>query len=144
MTRIVHLNGALVPESEARISIFDRAVTLADSVYEGFGIIDGDIVDYVGHHARLLRSLSEIDIPWTQSRDDTYRLLRGVIDANKVEEGFLYLQVSRGAEDRDYVPGNNLTATVMAYAQPISVSRVSALPAPPGVEIGTGLALGQT
>ena len=129
MTRIVHLNGKLLPEPEAKISVFDRAVTFADSVYEGFGIPDGDIVDFIGHHTRLLRSLGEIGIAWDKSCDETYRTLRALIDANKVAEGFLYLQITRDAEDRDYVPGPGLVPTVIAYTQPVHPSRADQLPA---------------
>lgn len=129
MTRIIHLNGTLVPENEAKISVFDRAVTFADSIYEGFGILDGNIVDYTGHHTRLLHSLHETEIPWKQSRDETFHMLRRLISANKVDEGFLYLQISRGTEERDYVPCDGLTPTVIAYTQPVSPSRADQLPA---------------
>lgn len=129
MTRFVHLNGHLVKSEDARISVFDRAVMFADSVYEGFGILDGDIVDFVGHFERLLRSLSEIGIEWSMSRDVLYHKLRDLITANRVEEGFLYLQISRGVEDRDYVPQAGLTPTAIAYTQPVHPSRASRLPA---------------
>lgn len=121
--RYVHLNGELVPESEAQISVFDRAVTFGDAVYEGFGILDGDIADFLDHHDRLTRSLSETGISWTRSPAETYRMLKDVVDANHIQEGFLYLQITRGVEDRDYVPSGTLSPTVIAYTQSIAVSR---------------------
>ena len=55
MDRTVFLNGSFLPESEAKLSIFDRGLLFADSVYEGFGILDSQIVDYEYHMDRLGR-----------------------------------------------------------------------------------------
>ena len=49
MSRIVYLNGAFVPEAEAKLPIFDRGLLFADAVYEGFGILDGQIIDFQKH-----------------------------------------------------------------------------------------------
>jgi D-alanine transaminase len=57
MERTVFLNGDFMPESEARIPIFDRGLLFADSVYEGFGILDSQITDFEYHMNRLDRSL---------------------------------------------------------------------------------------
>ena len=63
MDRTVFLNGSFLPESEAKLSIFDRGLLFADSVYEGFGILDSQIVDYEYHMDRLDRSLGELEMP---------------------------------------------------------------------------------
>ena len=57
MERTVFLNGEFMPEGEATVPIFDRGLLFADSVYEGFGILDSQIVDYEYHMNRLGRSL---------------------------------------------------------------------------------------
>ena len=64
MERTVFLNGDFMPEGEAKVPIFDRGLLFADSVYEGFGILDSQIVDYEYHMNRLDRSLGELDMPW--------------------------------------------------------------------------------
>ena len=62
MTRIVYLNGDYLPETEARVSIFDRGFVMADAVYEVTSVLDGRLVDFPGHMARLKRSLGEVVI----------------------------------------------------------------------------------
>ena len=69
MERTVFLNGEFMPEGEATVPIFDRGLLFADSVYEGFGILDSQIVDYEYHMNRLGRSLGELDMPWPMARD---------------------------------------------------------------------------
>ena len=69
MERTVFLKGDFMPESEARLPIFDRGLLFADSVYEGFGILDGQIVDFIYHMQRLEQSLAKIAIPITFTTD---------------------------------------------------------------------------
>ena len=57
MSRIVYVNGEYVPEGEARISVFDRGLLFADSVYEVTSVLKGKLVDWKGHHKRLERSI---------------------------------------------------------------------------------------
>jgi branched-subunit amino acid aminotransferase/4-amino-4-deoxychorismate lyase len=87
MIRYVHLNGALAPQAEANISVFDPAETFADFLYESFGALECNIADFVGHHDRLLRSLAETDFGWEVLHDNLYHLLRDVARANEVDEG---------------------------------------------------------
>ncbi|MEL0207035.1 MAG: aminotransferase class IV, partial [Alphaproteobacteria bacterium] len=100
MERIVYLNGEFIPESEAKLSIFDRGLLFADAVYEGFGIIDGQLADFQGHMDRLDRSLGELNIPapmdWAKMLDVLMRLIK----ENDQREGLLYLHVTRGQGDR--------------------------------------------
>ena len=63
--RIIYLNGDYIAESEAKLPVFDRGLLFADAVYEGFGILDGQIVDFIYHMQRLERSLGELSIPMT-------------------------------------------------------------------------------
>ena len=72
MPRIVYLNGEYVPEEQAKVSIFDRGFLMADAVYEVTAVLDGNLVDFDGHAARLARSLRELRMP---SPCDTQTLL---------------------------------------------------------------------
>ena len=63
MSRIVYVNGAYLPEEEAKISVFDRGFLFADAVYEVTSVLDGKLVDFAGHLARLHRSLGELEMP---------------------------------------------------------------------------------
>ena len=104
MSRTVYLNGAYVPEEDAKISIFDRGFLMADGVYEVTSVIDGKLIDFDGHTARLDRSLRELDMENPISRDDLLEAHRELMRLNAINEGLVYLQITRGApNDRDFV-----------------------------------------
>ncbi len=102
MSRIVYVNGAFVPEEEARISIFDRGFLMADGVYEVTSVLDGRLVDFAGHMARLERSMTELDMDAPATREEIEAIHRELVKRNAVVEGLVYLQVTRGAADRDF------------------------------------------
>jgi len=115
--RIVYLNGDYVPESEAKLPIFDRGLIFADAVYEGFGILDGQIVDFVYHMHRLQRSLGELNIPMNFSFDEMFHSLMRLIAENRAQTGFLYLHVTRGAGDRAFHYHEQYQPNIFAFTQ---------------------------
>ncbi|PDH62021.1 MAG: D-amino acid aminotransferase [SAR116 cluster bacterium MED-G05] len=117
MERTVFLNGDFMPESEARIPIFDRGLLFADSVYEGFGILDSQITDFEYHMNRLDRSLGELNMPSPMTRDDLLSAMMKLIAANDAKEGFLYLQITRGNGDRSYLYDDSYTPNIFAFTQ---------------------------
>ena len=119
MTRIVCLNGEFVPEDEARIPIMDRGLLFADAIYEGMGVLDSGIVDVRKHLARLRRSLAEVGIPEPHTEEEFLGILMELVRRNDVDEGFLYLHVTRGVAERNYVPVAGLTPTVFGFTQPL-------------------------
>ena len=102
MSRIVYVNGTYVPEEEAKISVFDRGFLFADGVYEVTSVLDGRLVDFPGHLARLHRSLAELEMPAPVSDAELEAIHRELVARNAVEEGMVYLQVTRGPADRDF------------------------------------------
>jgi len=102
MTRTVYVNGSFVPEDEARVSVFDRGFLMADAVYEVTAILDGRLVDFAGHMARLDRSLTELSMARPATDDELLAIHRRLVAENGVEEGGVYLQVTRGAAERDF------------------------------------------
>ena len=86
--RIIYLNGDYLSEKEAKLPVLDRGLLFADAVYEGFGILDGQIVDFIYHMQRLERSLSELSIPMTFSIDEMFHDLMGLIEKNNAQSGF--------------------------------------------------------
>ncbi|WP_425072101.1 D-amino-acid transaminase [Sagittula sp. S175] len=103
MTRTVYVNGEYLPEHEAKVSIFDRAFLMADGVYEVTSVLDGKLIDFAGHAKRLERSLSELDMPSPCTMDELLEIHRKLVELNGIEEGLVYLQVTRGAPgDRDF------------------------------------------
>ena len=102
--RTVYLNGEYMPENEAHVSIFDRGFLMADGVYEVTSVLGGKLIDFDGHAVRLQRSLDELDMKSPISKDDLLEVHRELVRANGIEEGMIYLQITRGAPgDRDFV-----------------------------------------
>ncbi len=104
MTRTVYLNGEYLPEDEARVSIFDRAFLMADGVYEVTSVLGGKLIDFDGHAARLERSLKELDMDMPMRPEALLEIHRELVRLNDLDEGMIYLQITRGAPgDRDFV-----------------------------------------
>ena len=117
MSRIVYVNGSYVPEAEAKVSVFDRAFLFGDAVYEVTAVLDRLLVDFAAHLARLDRSLTEIALPAPLSHDDLRVLHQALIERNDLEEGIVYLQISRGPADRDFAYPDTVAPTVVAFTQ---------------------------
>ncbi|MEL6573535.1 MAG: D-amino-acid transaminase [Pseudomonadota bacterium] len=102
--RTVYLNGQYLPETEAKVSIFDRGFLMADGVYEVTSVLDGKLIDFDGHSKRLARSLDELGMEKPEAFDDLLDIHRQLVLLNGIEEGMIYLQITRGApDDRDFV-----------------------------------------
>lgn len=117
MSRIVYVNGAYVPEEEARISVFDRGFLFADGVYEVTSVLDGKLIDYAGHAARLERSMQELDMPRPEGLEDLLEIHRSLVAQNAVTEGLVYLQITRGAADRDFAWSAEARASMVLFTQ---------------------------
>lgn len=118
--RTVYVNGDYLPETEAKVSIFDRAFLMADGVYEVTSVLGGKLIDFEGHLARLERSLNELDIKKPAAFDDLLEIHRELVRANQIEDGLVYLQVTRGSDgDRDFAfPDRETTEpTVVLFTQ---------------------------
>lgn len=118
--RTVYVNGEYLPESEAKVSIFDRGFLMADGVYEVTSVLDGKLIDFDGHAVRLERSLSELDIPNPVTKDELLAVHRELVTRNGIDEGMVYLQITRGApDDRDFVFPDPATTpqTVVLFTQ---------------------------
>jgi len=114
MSRTVYVNGAFVAEEDAKISVFDRGFLFADAVYEVSTVLDGKLVDNLAHMERLKRSLGELKMGSPVPVDDIPPLMEELVARNFVTEGMVYLQVSRGAADRDFVfPAEEKPSLVM-------------------------------
>ena len=120
MSRTVYLNGKYMPEGEAKVSIFDRGFLMADGVYEVTSVLDGKLIDFDGHAVRLLRSLKELDMASPIEMDDLLAVHRELVKVNEINEGMIYLQITRGApEDRDFAfPDPEKTpSTIVLFTQ---------------------------
>jgi D-alanine transaminase len=122
MTRTVYVNGTYLPEAEATISIFDRGFLMADGVYEVTSVLDGKLIDMEGHVVRLARSLSELDMISPITDADLTEMFRELVRLNHIDQGMIYLQVTRGNPgDRSFVFPDPATtpSTIVAFTQNI-------------------------
>lgn len=120
MSRTVYVNGDYLPEGEAKISIFDRGFLMADGVYEVTTVIDGKLIDFDGHFRRLQRSLDELEIANPMDHETWLEVHRQLVTQNALNQGMIYLQVTRGApNDRDFIfPDPETTKpTVVLFTQ---------------------------
>ena len=117
MKRIVFLNGEYLPEQEAKISIFDRAVTFGDAIYEVAGVLDGKLVDFEHHMQRYFNSLKKLSLESPLSQPDILQAFRQLVELNQLDEGLVYMQVTRGTAERDFVWPEDIRPTVFMFTQ---------------------------
>ena len=121
MTRTVYINGQYLPENEAKISIFDRGFLMADSVYEVSAVIDGKLADNAAHLRRLERSLRELAMPLPLPLDDIIAVQKRLIAENHLQEGTVYLHITRGEADRDFLYDPKLRPNLVMFTQARSI-----------------------
>jgi len=120
MNRTVYVNGEYLPETEAKVSIFDRGFLMADAVYEVTSVLGSKLIDFDGHIVRLQRSLDELEINNPYTREEWLNIHRELVRTNDLVDGGIYLQISRGApNDRDFVwpDPETTTPTVVLFSQ---------------------------
>lgn len=102
MSRIAYVNGQYLPHTGAVVHIEDRGFQFADGVYEVWSVFDGRLADFDGHMTRLQRSLSELRIRMPMTAQALTIVLRETIRRNRVDNGIVYLQITRGTARRDH------------------------------------------
>jgi D-alanine transaminase len=100
--RTAYVNGRYVPHSHAQVHIEDRGLQFSDAIYEVWGVTNGALLDEVEHFDRLERSLRELKMAMPMSRGALKFVLAELVRRNQVDNGILYLQVTRGAVRRDH------------------------------------------
>jgi D-alanine transaminase len=117
--RTVYLNGDYLPETEAKVSIFDRGFVMADGVYEVTSVLGGKLIDFAGHLTRLQRSLDALEMKNPLTADEWLAVHRQLVAKNGVVDGMVYLQVTRGNPgDRDFAyPADDVAPTVVLFTQ---------------------------
>ncbi|WIM13909.1 D-amino-acid transaminase [Enhydrobacter sp.] len=102
MARYAYVNGRYVDHREASVHIEDRGYQLADGVYEVVGVRDGKLIDEKPHLDRLDRSLKELRIAPPVSRKTLCFVIRELMRRNRLRDGLVYMQVTRGVARRDH------------------------------------------
>ena len=117
MSRTVYVNGSYVPEEEAKVSVFDRAFLFGDGVYEVTAVLGGRLVDFEPHLARLDRSLDEIALAAPVSHAALLALHVELVRRNDLNEGLVYLEITRGSAERDFAHPDRPSPNVVAFTQ---------------------------
>ncbi|KLN59219.1 D-amino acid aminotransferase [Kiloniella spongiae] len=117
MSRTVYVNGSYLPEEDAKISVFDRGFLFADGVYEVSTVLEGRLIDNQAHLIRLQRSLDELQMASPVSMDEIVTIQNELIKQNGLKEGGLYLQITRGAADREFGFPKDATPSLVMFTQ---------------------------
>ena len=100
--RVAYVNGRYVPHAQAGVHIEDRAMQFADGIYEVVGVAGGRIFHEEHHLDRLVRSVGEIGMAMPMEREALKLVIREMARRNRVRDGLIYMQVTRGAYRRDH------------------------------------------
>ncbi len=120
MSRIVYVNGHFIPEAEAKVSIFDRGYLFGDGAYEVVPVMNARLIDVEPFLVRLENSLCELSINWPCSKDQYLDIHRELVWHNKLEEGMIYSQVTRGVADRQFNFPDNTSPGFIAFTQTVN------------------------
>jgi D-alanine transaminase len=124
MSRIAYVNGRYVPQPDASVNIEDRGYQFGDGIYEVVHLFNGRFIDEDLHLARLERSLREIQLPMPMPLASLRLVLREVARRNRVTEGLLYMQVTRGVARRDHAFPNKPIPPALV----VTVKRIAPYP----------------
>ena len=134
MSRIAYVNGRYVPHAQAAVHVEDRGYQFADGVYEVCAIVAGRMIDEDAHLDRLDRSLSELRIPAPMGRAALKAVMREVVRRNRLADGLVYMQVTRGVARRDHPFPKGVKPALVITAKALSPAKLDA-----GAEAGVGV-----
>jgi D-alanine transaminase len=122
--RIAYVDGRYLPHGGASVHIEDRGLQFADSIYEVCAVLEGRLMDEEGHLDRLERSLAALDMKTPLARGPLRIVMREMIRRNRMRDGLLYLQVTRGAHRRDHPFPKSHRSTLIMTARSVNMAAV--------------------
>ncbi|MEQ9256318.1 MAG: D-amino-acid transaminase, partial [Alphaproteobacteria bacterium] len=125
MSRIAFVNGRYVPQAEAAVHIEDRGYQFADGVYEVVTVWRGRMVDEAGHLDRLDRSLAELRIAEPMTRPSLQFVMRQIVRRNRIRNGMVYMQVTRGVARRDHPFPKGVAPSIVVSAKRVPPQKAS-------------------
>ena len=112
-----YINNKFVSFKNAKIHIEDRGLQFADSVYEVIAVLNGNLIDLDFHLKRLRYSLKELKISYKFNKLDFKNIFHKLLDKNKISNGIIYLQITRGVQYREHKYKNKLIPTLIIYSR---------------------------
>ena len=116
MSKIAYLNSKYINFNKAKIHIEDRGLQFSDSVYEVVPFYNKKLIDFSFHAKRLKYSLKELQIKYIVKEEKLKKIFNKIIRLNKIRNGIVYLQITRGVQPRDHDYRNNLIPNLIIYA----------------------------
>jgi len=115
MSKIAYLNSKYINFNKAKVHIEDRGLQFSDSVYEVVPFYNKKLIDFSFHVKRLKYSLKELQIKYIVNEDKLKKIFNKIISLNKIRNGIVYLQITRGVQSRDHDYRNNLIPNLIIY-----------------------------
>ena len=115
MSKIAYLNSKYINFNKAKIHIEDRGLQFSDSVYEVVPFYNKKLIDFSFHAKRLKYSLKELQIKYIVKEDKLKKIFNKIIRLNKITNGIVYLQITRGVQPRDHNYKNNIIPNLIIY-----------------------------
>lgn len=127
MSQVAYVNGAYLPLRHASVSVLDRGFQFADSIYEVWAVRGRRLYDEAEHMARLQRSLRELRIKPPMSEIALRAVIGETMRRNRVEDGIVYVQISRGAAARDhFFPPPRVKPTLVVTSKNLDQKSIAA------------------
>jgi len=114
---MILFQNRLVERSEATVDIEDRGYQFGDGVYEVIRVYGKKPFELKRHFDRLWRSAKEIELALPFSQDDLEKNVRLLIEANQLEHGHIYMQITRGASPREHAFPETIQPVLTAYTK---------------------------
>ena len=125
MKRISYVNGNFIPHNKASVHIEDRGFQFSDGVYEVLLVYNSKVFNFHLHYKRLTRSLKSISIKNPFKKQSLKSLIRKMIKVNKLDQGFVYLQITRGVKEREHHYSDvKLKPTIILTAKKIDLNKI--------------------
>jgi len=121
MERVSFVNGKFLPHSQCFVHIEDRGFQLADGVYEVILLKNNKLIDIDWHLQRLFRSLAELEIKFEQNKTYLEQIILELFAKNNLTDGSVYLQITRGATNRQQIFPTNISPTITATVSPLKI-----------------------
>ena len=117
MSKIAYLNYQYIKFNKAKVHIEDRGLQFSDSVYEVISFYNKQLIDFNFHIKRLKYSLGELNIKYSVNKDKLHNIFNKLIKLNNINNGIIYLQITRGVQPRDHVYRDNLNQNIIIYVR---------------------------
>ena len=117
MSRFAYVNGRYVQHKKASVHIEDRGYQFSDGVYEVIAVFNGKLIDFDDHFSRLGRSLNELELKWPIKHKAMIVILKQIIRKNRIIDGIIYLQITRGVAPRQHAFPEHLNSSLVITAK---------------------------